>query len=136
MTPAQRDLFDRLVDRVVRTLPPQAVDAIERVPVILDDRPTPQMLRELGIDPDGPDAHLELCGLHTGVMDTEVDFDSLPETPSQIHLFREAIADLAGGWGHPGFEDNLLREIRITLLHEIGHQLGLDEDDLEALGYE
>ncbi|MFT5422408.1 MAG: putative Zn-dependent protease with MMP-like domain [Phycisphaerales bacterium] len=136
MTPDQRALFDRLVDQVVQSLPPQAIDAIERVPVILDDRATPQMLREFGIDPSASDAHLEVCGLHTGVMDTEMDSESLPTVPSQIHLFREAIADLAGGWGSPGFENTLLHEIRITLLHEIGHQLGLGEDDLEDLGYD
>lgn len=132
ITTEQRELFDRLVDDIVASLPPQAMDTIERVPVILDDRPDPQMLTELGLDPAD---FLELCGLHTGVMDTEADSEVLPSVPNQIHLFREAIADLAGGWGSPGFEDNLLREIRVTLLHEIGHQLGLDEDDLEDLGY-
>lgn len=133
LTSEQRDRFDALVDRVVEALPAQALDAIERVPVILDDRPDPKILREFGL---GPEGYLELCGLHTGVMDTEADSQVLPSVPSQIHLFREAIADLAGGWGSPGFEDNLLREIRVTLLHEIGHQLGLDENDLEQLGYE
>ncbi|MHC4429586.1 MAG: metallopeptidase family protein, partial [Planctomycetota bacterium] len=66
------------------------------------------------------------------------------EMPETIHLFREGIIDHAGGWerwtdedGEPlGGEEAVIREIRITLLHEIGHHFGLDEDDLEALGYE
>ena len=55
--------------------------------------------------------------------------------PSDIHLFRDGILDLVGGWDVPDARQSLEEEIRITLLHEIGHQFGLDEDDLDRLGY-
>ncbi|MFG0305858.1 MAG: metallopeptidase family protein [Phycisphaerales bacterium JB040] len=132
MTHDERDRFDRLFDGVLTTLPGQAREVIERVPVILEDRPGPEVLREFGIDPDEPEAHLELCGLHTGVMDTELQIEMDGVLPSQIHLFREAIVCHAGGWDDP---EEIRRQIAITLLHEIGHQIGLDEDDLDALGY-
>ena len=54
--------------------------------------------------------------------------------PDRMMLFREPIMRLADWWaGQPDGE--LGRQIRITLLHEIGHHFGLDEDDLAALGY-
>jgi hypothetical protein len=64
-----------------------------------------------------------------------------------IHIFREGIIACAGGWSpwrvsspdgeilEGGGEDLVREEIRITLLHEIGHHFGLDEDDLDRLGY-
>jgi len=132
VTPEERAEFDRLFDGVLGRLPQQALEVIDRVPVILEDRPEPDLLREFGIDPTGPDAHLELCGLHTGVMDTELEIEMDGVLPSQIHLFREAIVCHAGGWDDPG---EVERQIGITLLHEIGHQIGLDEDDLDDLGF-
>ena len=59
-----------------------------------------------------------------------------------ITLFRRGIVDLAGGWEARteegcavGGEVAIREEIRITLLHEIGHHFGLDEDELDRLGY-
>jgi predicted Zn-dependent protease with MMP-like domain len=59
-----------------------------------------------------------------------------------VHIFREGIIDMAGGWeegedehGAYGGEERIREEIRITILHELGHHFGLDEDDLERLGY-
>ncbi|MFN7614113.1 MAG: metallopeptidase family protein, partial [Phycisphaerae bacterium] len=74
------------------------------------------------------------------------------ELPSEIMLYRVGIVAEAGGWdeqagdraaGESTEHDTALRggpeaireQIRITLLHEIGHQFGLDEDDLDRLGY-
>ena len=51
-----------------------------------------------------------------------------------IHLFRIGIMAEAGG--EQATEEDLRREIRVTLLHEIGHHFGLDEDDLAELGYD
>ena len=59
--------------------------------------------------------------------------------PTQIMLFRGPIIRLAGYQAVNGREENrgeLIEQIRITLLHEIGHQFGLDEDDLADLGYD
>ena len=60
-----------------------------------------------------------------------------------IHIFREGIVNLATedeegralGWKAEHAEESIYEEIRITILHEIGHHFGLDEDDLEELGY-
>jgi predicted Zn-dependent protease with MMP-like domain len=58
------------------------------------------------------------------------------DLPTVIHLFRRGIVSLAGGWEQPNADDEVYEEVRVTLLHEIGHHFGLEEEDLEELGYE
>lgn len=140
MTPRERDRFDALLEEGLETLPPALRDLLEEVPLVVLDEPTDDMLRDVGIDPADPDARAELCGLHTGIPDTERSLDAPPELPGDIHLFRRGIVAQAGGWGpvegdDRTADDRIYEEIMITLLHEIGHQFGLDEDDLENLGY-
>lgn len=135
MNDAHRDRFDELVGRVIGALPPGIAAVLEELPVIVLDRPTPEMFADLGIAPaDQASAAREICGLHTGVPDTEASYEA-PQATGQIHLFREGIVNLCGGWTGPKADEAIAEEIRVTLLHEIGHQMGLDEDDLDALGY-
>lgn len=136
MNSARREQFDALLEEVIEDLPAALRERLDEVPVIAMDRPTEKMLRDLGIDPRDADAATELCGLHSGVSDTERSVERSAELPSEIHLFREGIVDLAGGWEQEDAEDWIYEEIRVTLLHEMGHQFGLDEADLEDLGYD
>lgn len=139
MSPAQRDHFDRLLEDVIAILPQPIRDLLDEVPVIVEDRPSPDLLRDLaleaGEDPAdwAPD---ELCGLHTGTAFTERSVEAPHDFPSDIMLFREGIVAEAGGWDNHLGDAEISRQIRITLLHEIGHQFGLDEDDLQRLGYD
>lgn len=123
----QRARFDTLFERILESLPPHIHELIEQVPVIVEDRATPALLTELGMDPDEDD----LFGLHTGVplTDKSVEGEAVPGE-DYIMIFREPLIDLAGGDA-----EALEEEIRVTLLHEIGHHFGLDEDDLDQLGY-
>lgn len=146
MKQAERERFDALVEEAIDSLPDRLHEMLDEVPVVVLDRPSPDMLRDLGIDPADETAVSELCGLHTGTPETEHSFEA-PPASSSIHLFREGIISLAGGWTPikdydsenaetgPGGEDAVYEEIMVTLLHEMGHQFGLDEDDLEELGY-
>lgn len=134
MNDEQRDMFDRLVDEVVESLPRELRELLEQVPVIVDDAPDEGLLDEMG-EEDPRD----LLGLHSGTPNTEASVEAGAELPPEIRLFRVGIADLAlgeVGWAAPDAQDRLREEIRVTLLHEIGHQFGLDEDDLERLGYD
>jgi len=150
VTKAQRERFDRLFEDVLAGLPPGVAALLEEVPLVMLDRPSLAMialLRQdgtLGPDEDGAD----LCGLHSGLGLTERSVED-PScwgadlgVPEHIHLFREGIAGLAfenigeeGGWEHPEADEELYEEIRITLLHELGHHFGLGEGDLDELGY-
>lgn len=139
MTDEERDRFDDLLDEVVERLPPRVMDLLAEVPLIVDDEPPEVVLRELlGDLPEGDpttadELRDELCGLHTGVPITERSVEEGLDLPEEIRIFRRGIIALAGGWAD---EDAVYDEIRITVLHEIGHHFGLDEDDLAELGYD
>ncbi|MEM1329639.1 MAG: metallopeptidase family protein [Planctomycetota bacterium] len=130
MNPEDRARFDTLVERVIEALPATVAVLLEEVPVMVEDLPDAATLEELGMESEQAD---ELCGLHTGVMRTERSIDDHAVPPSDVVLYREGIVRTAGGWeaGDRVIED----EIRITLLHELGHEMGLEEDDLDDLGY-
>lgn len=124
----QREQFDHLLERVLASLP-AVRELLEEAPLIVDDRPDRRMLEELGID----DETEVLCGLHSGTPLTERSLADAFDEPETIHLFREGIVEEAGGW--EAGEGAVAAEIRTTLLHEVGHHFGLEEDDLDALGY-
>lgn len=136
ITRRERSRFDELMERAVEELPPPLRQLLEEVPVIVIDRPSSAMLRSLGLDAASEDDAMSLCGLHTGRSITERSVVDDAVIPEDIHLFREGILDLAGGFEQPGGDDLVYEQIRITLLHEIGHHFGLDEDDLARLGYD
>jgi predicted Zn-dependent protease with MMP-like domain len=136
ITRRERARFDELMERAVEALPPPLRQLLEEVPVIVIDRPSSAMLRSLGLDAASEDDAMSLCGLHTGRSITERSVVDDAVIPEDIHLFREGILDLAGGFEQPGGDDLVYEQIRITLLHEIGHHFGLGEDDLERLGYD
>ncbi|UCD75089.1 MAG: metallopeptidase family protein [Phycisphaerales bacterium] len=130
MNHSERERFDRLLERVLEDLPRRLHDLLEMAPLIVEDHPAPKLLEELGMDP----TFESLCGLHTGTPLTERTVEIGHEEPETIHLFRKGIIEEAGGWDEG--EDAITEEIRVTLLHEIGHHFGLEEEDLEKLGYE
>ncbi|MBL8763697.1 MAG: metallopeptidase family protein [Phycisphaerae bacterium] len=138
MTGAERERFDALLEDAIDSLPHKVRELLEEIPVIVLDEPTAEMKRDLARDGTiaaEPGADDDLMGLHSGTALTERSVEHSAELPSQIHIFREGIVEAVGGWGEPHIDDLLYEEIRITLLHEIGHHFGLDEEDLDRLGY-
>lgn len=106
----------REVDSTMAALPRPLTRLAKDVPVTLERRPTPSMIKD-GADPD-------LLGLFIGEAfpDGERGGQNLP---AQVILFLENI------WAYAGHDAEAYREeVRRTLLHELGHFLGLDEDDL------
>lgn len=137
MTADQRARFDRLLEDALGALPPRIRALVDEVPVIVMDEPTPEMVAELKRDGvlEAGDDGLDICGLHTGIGRTERSIDDIADASEQIHLFRRGIVDLAEGFDGHDADERIYEEIRITLLHEIGHAYGLDEDELDELGY-
>jgi len=130
VTDAERRLFDQTLDRVLETLPDWVHELLEEIPLVVDDGPSPRILDELGIDDPGG-----VCGLHTGVPIIERSVMHSGVVGDVIHIFREGILNLSTD--HRGYvrPDRLHRQIRVTVLHEIGHHFGLDEAALAELGY-
>ncbi|MFN3166271.1 MAG: metallopeptidase family protein [Phycisphaeraceae bacterium] len=131
-----RDIFDDILEAELDALPPDAMAVIQESAVIVEDEPDADLVASLGMTPaEGRD----LCGLHDGIPETEQSVDDTYMLPTQIMLFRGPIIRLAGYENRRGKEinrDELVNQVRITLLHEIGHQFGMDEDDLTELGYD
>ena len=140
MTKAEQDRFDRLLDDVLRHLPVPVRELFDEAPIIIEDRPSDDILEEFDLDPESD----TLCGLYTGTPMIERSVDDGPSSPDCIYIFREGVLQQAGGWethndkgGETlGGEQAISKEIRITILHELGHHFGLDEHDLEKMGYE
>jgi predicted Zn-dependent protease with MMP-like domain len=134
-TDEERERFDELLEEAIESLPSDLRKLLDEVPVIVEDHPAPDVLEEFR-EEDGTLPELdELCGLHSGIAFTERSLNDV-DLPSEITLFRMGIIALAGGWDQPEADDLIYEEIMVTLLHEMGHQFGLDEDDLKGLGYE
>ncbi len=131
MNPADRNRFDALLEEVLDHLPDHLHALLDEVPLIVDDRASPQIRKELGMEKDEV-----LCGLHTGIALTDRSVNDPAHLPDEIRIFREGIVDHAGGWNQKDADDAVYEQIWITVLHEIGHHFGLDEDDLADLGYD
>ena len=130
MKARERRRFDDLLEEVLAELPPIVHELIEKVPLHVEDHPSRQMMAELGV---GRREHL--CGLYTGVPITERSVRHSGTLPDVVTVYREGIlAAASDSWGHVKTR-RLRKEIRITILHELAHFHGLDEDELRELGY-
>ncbi len=126
VTPAPRlseAEFDHALQRTIARLPPQFRAALEHVAVIVDPMPTLALL--------GEDLHAtppDLLGLFTGASRLEGASEDGAELPPTIHLFQRNLERAC-------LERSELEEqLEVTLLHELGHYLGFDEDGVEELG--
>lgn len=116
--------FGELVQNALDELPAQFTEVIETTRIEIHDRPTPSMLRASHVAP----GHT-LLGLYHGRPQTRRNVEDSGVLPDVIYLFQEEIETLCGS------EEDLVAEVRRTVLHEIGHHFGLDEQNLDELGY-
>lgn len=117
MTPAE---FDQVVDEALEELPEWVIERIDNLMVETSARPTSEQ------DPNGDG----LLGLYEGVSLLERGIDYFGTMPDTITVFREP--HLALGLSRPELRD----EIRKTVLHEVAHHLGIDDDRLHELGWD
>ena len=111
--------FARIVQDALDELPPALLERLRNVPLIADDRPSEEMVRD-GTDP-------RILGLFHGLsMPHESTLG--PAYPDTIHLFQRNIEQVTAD------ERELREEIRVTVLHETAHYFGFDEDELRRLG--
>jgi predicted Zn-dependent protease with MMP-like domain len=118
--------FADLVERALDELPERFREFLEEVPVQIEKRPSKKLMRQLGLDDDQL-----LFGVYQGadlMRRSEVEGRGTPMA-NHILVFQEDHELVADS------RQQLIDEVRKTVLHEIGHHFGMDEDDLDALGY-
>ncbi|HYN69228.1 MAG TPA: metallopeptidase family protein [Candidatus Eisenbacteria bacterium] len=119
---ARARAFEQLVDRALASIPSPFRESLAEVAIVIDDWPSDEQLEENGLDED--DA---MYGLYEGVPRTEWAAD-WAIVPNRITLFRQPLEE--------DFEDpaELEAEVRLTVIHELAHHLGIDDDRLGELG--
>jgi predicted Zn-dependent protease with MMP-like domain len=116
--------FGELVELALEELPAPFATYLDEVTVEVRDRPTPAELRRVGIGKGEL-----LLGLYQGRPRTERSVMDSGAMPDVIYIFREHIEQVCHN------ETELVDQVRTTVLHEIGHHFGLNEADLDELGY-
>jgi predicted Zn-dependent protease with MMP-like domain len=119
-----RKEFRRLVTEVLETLPAELASRIENVEVVVEDEPTDEQIRGAGLDPRED----TLFGLYEGVpLDARGhDYAALPD---KISIFYLPIVETCTSTAE------IRDEIRTTVLHEVAHFFGIDDEDLDEWGY-
>lgn len=130
MDAATRRFFDKHLDEVLAALPDEVHRLFDDVPMIVEDYPSRHVLEEQGIDD-----RTHLCGLYSGIPLTKRSVLDSGVLSDSILIYREGILAQAIDRRGEVNEAELRRQIRITILHELGHHHGLTEDDLRELGY-
>ena len=107
--------FEILVAEALDTIPPELAELIDNCVVLVEDEP-------------GEDVRPDTLGLYTGTPLTERggSYTGLPDT---VQIFRRPILAICDT------PEDVVEEVRITVVHEIAHHFGIDDDRLDELGY-
>jgi predicted Zn-dependent protease with MMP-like domain len=106
--------FEELVSDALDQIPSKLAAAIDNVVVLVEDR-----------NPDEPD----LLGLYEGIALTERDTSYAGSLPDAITIYRDALLDVCET------EDEVVEEVAVTVIHEIAHHFGIDDERLHELGW-
>jgi predicted Zn-dependent protease with MMP-like domain len=109
------DEFEKLVVEELDELPDEMVDGLDNVIFVVEDRPE--------------DGSLDILGLYDGVALTERGQYGFGEMPDRIIVYREPLLAICDD------EEGLRDEVHITLVHEIAHFYGIDDERLHDLGW-
>ena len=111
-----REEFESLVDRALDEIPDEIARLVRNVVVLVEDEP-----------PEHEPA--DLLGLYDGIALTERNDMYGGVLPDRIFIFRNPLLDFCRD------EEELVKEVRITVVHEIAHHFGIDDARLHDLGY-
>ena len=116
MIDVPRAEFEELVSDALDTVPPELVKLLDNVVVVVED--------------DAPADDPELLGLYSGVPLTERGSWYAGALPDQITIYRRPTLAICET------REEVVEEVRITVVHEIAHHFGIDDDRLHELGYD
>jgi predicted Zn-dependent protease with MMP-like domain len=109
------DAFEKLVVDELDLLPDDMIDGLDNVVFVVEDRPE--------------DGSLDTLGLYDGVNLTERGQYGFGELPDRIILYREPLLDVSADL------EELKDQVHVTLVHEIAHFYGIDDEELHKLGW-
>ncbi len=113
------------VASVLNRLPKQFRKGLQNIEIVVEERPTRDLLLSVGLDP----RHDTLYGLYQGIPLPDRSALYPPILPDKITIFSEP---LLRDFSDP---EDLREQIRATVLHEIAHYFGFDDDEIDKLGY-
>ena len=116
MVDVSRERFEELVSEALDTIPAELTALIDNCVVLVEEEPPAD-------DPD-------LLGLYDGTPLTERDSSYTLAVPDRITVYRGPLLDMCQD------EAEVVDEVRITVVHEIAHHFGIDDDRLHELGYD
>ena len=126
LPPAQ---FEHLVGEALDDLPPFFQAQMDNVVILVEVWPSRRTLRDMGLAPGET-----LLGLYTGIPLTERTHGYNLVPPDTITLYQGPIENAAAQWDEGEYVDRVREEVRHTVIHEIAHHFGIDDDRLEELG--
>ncbi|MYH28178.1 MAG: metallopeptidase family protein [Acidobacteria bacterium] len=112
--------FEELVAEAFELIPQQFREAMRNVALVIEDEPSPELLADLGMAP--PET---LYGLYQGISLVEREWGQSVELPDQVIIFRDPILEDAED------EDDVVRAVGETVIHEFGHHFGLSEEEID-----
>lgn len=122
MTELSDEKFDRLISRAMDELPPQYIEGLDNVAIVMADDPTPEQATKMKLDHN----HL-LLGLYEGIPLTQRGAGYTFVLPDKITLFKHPILRVVQD------EAQLFAQIKRTLWHEIAHHYGLNHADIDRV---
>lgn len=114
-----RRRFEELVADALDDIPPELAAEMDNVAVVVEDWPRPDQL------PDGA----QLLGLYEGTPLPSRSFMAPGAMPDRITIFRGPLCERARD------EDDLAAQVRVTVLHEVGHHFGISDQRLREIGW-
>jgi predicted Zn-dependent protease with MMP-like domain len=116
-----RKSFERLVQQALEDLPEEFAARLENLAVVVEQEPDPEDLEEMGFEPE--EEADELFGLYVGTPLIERD-SGYADAPDRIAIYMGPILRSCRS------AREVVREIRNTVIHEIGHHFGLDDEEM------
>ncbi len=119
----ERAHFRQLVREAVAELPPALLERVHNVAIVIERRPTARDRKAAGVGPGRT-----LLGLYHGIPLTKRGeyYNLVP--PDKISIYQEPIEEFCRD------DDEVREQVRKTVLHELGHYFGIDDDRLHELG--
>ena len=120
--------FEGAVQAAIDSIPQRFLDELDNIAFFVEDEPSAEQLE----DPDGyVTEEGDMLGLYDGIslLDRADGYGEIGDFPDSITIFKGPHERLEGT------KEEVLEEVRKTVIHEVAHYFGMDEDQVDAMGY-